>query len=200
MQNQPNERAFSSFRLNARDPKPRRRGLTEIRSSYYSVVGKHYLADLLELMGEYVDGVKFAGGAFALMPRERVRELNDITHRAGAYVSTGGWIEHVLVQEGPSGVNRYLGEAKELGFDVIELSTGFITLPLDDLIALIHDVIAAGLRPKPELGIQIWCGRRHSYCRAGIRRHARCGLAGCPSPPLPRRGGRTADDRIRRDY
>jgi phosphosulfolactate synthase (CoM biosynthesis protein A) len=92
------------------------------------------------------------------MPRERVRELNDIVHEAGGYVSTGGWIEHVLARGGAAQVKRYLGEARELGFDVLEVSTGFISLPSDDLIALIKDVAAAGLKPKPELGIQFGAG------------------------------------------
>jgi len=152
------DRAFASIRLNRRDSKPRRRGLTEIRGPYYTVVGVRYLTDLFETMGDYVDGVKYAGGAFALMPRERVRELNDLVHRFDAYVSTGGWIEYVLMHEGPAGVDRYLGEAQALGFDVVELSTGFISLPPDDLLALIGAVKAAGLKAKPELGIQFGAG------------------------------------------
>ena len=152
------ERAFSFLPINRREAKPRNRGLTEIRGPYYSVVGTRYLSDLLETMGEYVDGVKFAGGSFALMPRQRVKELNDLAHKYQAYVSTGGWIEHVLARGGAEDVSRYIGEAQALGFDLIELSTGFISLPLPDLIALIKAVKAAGLKAKPELGIQFGAG------------------------------------------
>jgi phosphosulfolactate synthase (CoM biosynthesis protein A) len=153
-----NERAFSSIRLNPRDAKPRSRGLTEIRGPYYTPMGPRYLADLLETMGAYVDGLKYAGGSFALMPRDRVRELNELAHKAAAYVSTGGWIEHVLAQDGAAGVRRYLGEAQALGFDVVEISSGFITMPPDDFVALVKSVIAAGLKAKPELGIQFGAG------------------------------------------
>ena len=151
-------RAFSFIPINAPEAKPRHHGLTEIRGTYYSVVGKTYLADLLAMLGEHVDGVKFAGGAFALMPPSAVRDFNDVAHSAGAYVSTGGWAEHILAHGRPGDFRRYLGEAQELGFDVIELSTGFISLPADDLLALIKDVISAGLRAKPELGIQFGAG------------------------------------------
>jgi phosphosulfolactate synthase (CoM biosynthesis protein A) len=109
-------------------------------------------------MGEYVDGVKYAGGSFALMPRRRVQELNHLVHQYEAYVSTGGWIEHVLAHGGPDDVARYIGEAQALGFDLIEISTGFISLPTDDLIALVKAVKAAGLKAKPELGIQFGAG------------------------------------------
>jgi phosphosulfolactate synthase (CoM biosynthesis protein A) len=150
--------AFPFIRRNQRAAKPRQRGLTEIRGPYYAVMGTRYLSDILETVGEYVDGVKYAGGSFALMPRARVREINDLAHRHNAYISTGGFIEHVLAHEGAGAVRRYLGECHELGFDVVELSTGFITLPPDDLIALVKTVAGAGLKPKPELGIQFGAG------------------------------------------
>ena len=86
------DRAFDFIPLNVRPAKPRTRGLTEIRGSYYSVVGPRYLEDLLEMMHPYVDGLKFAGGSFALMPAAAVRRLIEIAHRYDVYVSTGGWI------------------------------------------------------------------------------------------------------------
>ena len=39
-------------------------------------------------MGYHVDGVKFAGGSFSLLPEDRLRELIDICHANNAYVST----------------------------------------------------------------------------------------------------------------
>jgi phosphosulfolactate synthase (CoM biosynthesis protein A) len=151
-------RAFSQLQINPREVKPRKRGITEIRGPYYAVMGSRYLTDLLETMGDYVDGIKYAGGSFALMPRSRVAELNNLAHKYSAYVSSGGWIEHVLARDGADGVKRYLAEAQALGFDVIELSTGFISLPPDDLVALVRTVIKAGLKARPELGIQFGAG------------------------------------------
>ena len=151
------DRAFSFIPLNPRPEKPRSRGLTEIRGPYYAAVGPNYLRDVLGTMGAYVDGFKYAGGAFALMPPERVREMNDLCHEHDVYVSTGGWIEHVLTH-GPEAVDAYVEECKRLGFDVIELSTGFISLPTDDLLRLVEKVVEAGLKAKPELGIQFGAG------------------------------------------
>jgi phosphosulfolactate synthase (CoM biosynthesis protein A) len=91
------------------------------------------------------------------MPRTAVRQINELVHQHGAYVSTGGWIEHVL-KLGPALVARYIDEARDLGFDVVELSMGFISLPTDDLLRLIERVSKAGLKPKPELGIQFGAG------------------------------------------
>jgi phosphosulfolactate synthase (CoM biosynthesis protein A) len=151
------ERAFAFLRINERPPKPRTRGVTEIRGPYYTPVGKRYLEDVLETMGAYVDALKFAGGSFSLMPRRIVRELIELCHAHAVLVSTGGFIEYVLTQ-GPAAVDRYLGECSELGFDIVELSSGFITIPTDDWLRLVEKVQRAGLKAKPEVGIQFGAG------------------------------------------
>jgi phosphosulfolactate synthase (CoM biosynthesis protein A) len=153
----PNERAFRFLHLNERSPKPRRVGITEIRGPYYMPVGPRYLHDVLDTMGAYVDALKFAGGAFALMPRQAVSNLIEICHAHQVLVSTGGFIEYVLGQ-GAAAVDRYLREARDLGFDVIELSSGFITIPTGDLLRLVEKVKRLGLIAKPEIGIQFGAG------------------------------------------
>lgn len=150
-------RAFPKLRINPRDPKPRTRGITEIRGPYYSVMGPHYLSDVLDTMGTYVDSLKFAGGAFTLMPVKAVRDLTSLCHRHDVLVSTGGFIEHVLTQ-GPEAVAYYIEQCRELGFDIIEISSGFITFPTDDWLRLVEKVQAAGLKAKPEIGIQFGAG------------------------------------------
>ncbi len=151
------ERPFSFLRMNERPAKPRERGITEIRGPYYSVVGKRYLEDVLETMGEYVDSIKFAGGSFSLMSRGVLTEFIETAHRHDVLVSTGGFIEYVLTQ-GADAVDRYIRECRDLGFDILEISAGFITLPADDWLRLVERVRAAGMKPKPEVGIQFGAG------------------------------------------
>ena len=93
-----NERAFPFLKVNPREGKPRSRGITEIRGPYYTPMGRRYLEDVLETMGAYVDSLKFAGGSFSLMPRQRLIELIDLCHKYDVKVSTGGFIEYVLTQ------------------------------------------------------------------------------------------------------
>jgi len=140
-----------------RPAKPRERGITEIRAPYYDTFGTRHLQDVFDVAGQWVDGIKWAGGSFALVPPEQVRAFSDIAHAHEAYVSSGGWIETVL-RYGDDAVDQYLREAKEMGFDVIEISTGFIMLPTSGLQRLVEKVVAAGLQAKPELGIQIGSG------------------------------------------
>src|SRR5437868_6162797 len=150
-------RSFPFLQVNEREGKPRKRGLTEIRGPYYSVVGRRYLEDLFEMMGAYVDSLKFAGGSFALMPEQAVREIVDVCHKHDVLVSTGGFIERVLVQGGEA-VRQYIDECKRLGFDIIEISAGFVSIPTDDWLRLIELVRKSALKAKPEVGIQFGAG------------------------------------------
>ena len=143
--------------LNSRPPKPRNKGITEIRGPYYTPMGKRYLQDLLETAGQWIDSLKFGGGSFAIIPRAAMKELIDLCHDHNVTISTGGFIERVLTQ-GPQAVDQYIAACKNLGFDTIEISSGFITIPTDSILRLIEKVQAAGMKPKPEIGIQFGAG------------------------------------------
>lgn len=151
------ERAFSFMPLNSHEGKPRRHGVTEIRGPYYTPMGKRYLEDVLETMGAHIDILKFAGGSFSLMPRKAVRELIDLCHRFDVKVDTGGFIEHVLTL-GNGAVRQYIEECKKLEFDIVEISSGFISVPADDLLRLTEKVRKTGLKPKVEVGVQFGAG------------------------------------------
>jgi phosphosulfolactate synthase (CoM biosynthesis protein A) len=151
------ETAFPFITMNKREEKPRIHGLTEIRGPYYTVMGKRYLEDVLETMGRYVDSLKFAGGSFTLMPTDSLKEIINLAHEHDVLVSTGGFIERVLTY-GPEAVNKYIDTCKEVGFDIIEISSGFIRIPVDDWVRLVEKVTNAGLKAKPEVGVQFGAG------------------------------------------
>jgi phosphosulfolactate synthase (CoM biosynthesis protein A) len=154
-----NDSGFGFIRHNSRTRKPRTTGVTEIRGPYYSSYGKRHLQDILETMGYHVDGLKFAGGSFSLMPETALKEMIELAHEHDVYVSTGGWMEHVLTQSNVgSAVDKYLQKCKNIGFDVIEISAGFLSLPNDDWLRLVDKVHSRGLKAKPELGIQFGAG------------------------------------------
>jgi len=78
------------------------------------------------------------------MPRQSLAGIVDLCHAHDVKVSTGGFIEYVLAQ-GEDAVDRYLRECREVGFDIVEISTGFITVPVDDVVRLTERVRGAGL-------------------------------------------------------
>ncbi len=138
--------------------KPRKSGKIEVRVPYYaSVATVTYIKDVLEAWSEYFDGFKFACGTFRLLDKSMVKKIIGLCHDHDVYVSTGGWVERVLV-DGKKAVDRYFDECKEVGFDVIEISSGFARMTLEDKVAMIKRVKEIGLTPKPEITMMYGAG------------------------------------------
>ena len=152
------DRPFEFLHVNERESKPRSTGITEIRGPYYDPMGPRELRDILETMGHYVDIYKFSGGSFALMPENAVTELIDICHEYDVKVSTGGYVENVLARDNDS-VERYFAEAERVGFDIVELSSGFLAIGADDMVRMTEVVDSDyDLEPKPEINVQFGAG------------------------------------------
>ncbi len=152
------ERTFEFLHLNEREEKPRSTGITEIRGPYYDPMGPRELRDIMETMGQYVDIYKFSGGSFALMPEEAVTELIEVCHEYDVKVSTGGYIENVLIRDNDK-VMQYVDEAERLGFDIVELSSGFLAIGIDDMVRLTEAITDSyEIAPKPEINVQFGAG------------------------------------------
>lgn len=155
------QRSFTFVDINELPPKPRSTGLTEIRGPYYEAFTTDELRGLLKTWGHYIDGFKFAGGIQSLLQPSEVKAFTDIAHEHQVYVNTGGFIERVVIQD-PKLVDSYLRETKELGFDVVEVSSGMFDRPqdfsLDDQIKVVKKIQQLGLKPKPEITIMSGVG------------------------------------------
>ena len=57
-----------------------------------------------------------------------------------------------------SGTWQRCRRVRETGFDIVEVSDGFISVPLDDLVAIVAKVHELGMKAKPEIGIQFGAG------------------------------------------
>jgi len=152
------DRAFDFLSLNDRPEKPRSKGITEIRGPYYDPMGPRELRDLLETMGRYVDIYKWSGGSFALYPEDTVREIIDICHEHDVKVNTGGFVENVLIRDNDR-VEDYVDECARLGFDIVEVSSGFLAMDVDDKVAITEMIgDKDGVVPKPEINVQFGAG------------------------------------------
>ncbi|XP_052157885.1 protein HEAT-STRESS-ASSOCIATED 32 [Oryza glaberrima] len=137
-----------------RPEKPRRYGVTEMRSPFYAFRPAHHaLQEILDSLGPFVDGLKFTGGSHSLMGKELVREITDLAHKHDIYVSTGDWAEHLL-RQGPSFFKQYVEECKALGFDTIELNAGSLKLPEEALLRLVRLIKTSGLQAKPLFSVK----------------------------------------------
>ncbi len=150
------ELAFSDvFPIAELPPKPRTVGVTEIRARG---LGSNHLHDLVEVWGDYIDSIKWPSASQRLVRREVLRTQHAFLRAHRIEVSTGGMIERVL-PHGETAVRAYLEECRELGFTIVEVSSGNITLPLDHKLNLIRAVTALGLKAKPEVAMPK--GERH---------------------------------------
>src|SRR5437870_10516023 len=89
-----------------------------------------------------------------LLPRETTRKIISLCHDNGVYVSTGGFVERVVV-EGSDIVDKYLEECKALEFDMVEVSSGFAPMKLEDKVAIVRRVQKLGMKAKPEVSMMI---------------------------------------------
>lgn len=149
--------AFGFVKIDTPPDRPRNAGIIEFRGPYYNSVSYGFLKDLLDDWSFYVDGFKFAGGSMRLLPRARVRQIIAACHEHGLYVSTGGFVERVIVQ-GSEAVDQYIEECRQLGFDVVEVSSGLAPISLEDKLKIMSQVKKLGMKPKPEVTMMIGAG------------------------------------------
>ena len=113
-------------------------------------------------------------GTFSRIPSKRTSGLD---RDLGRYVSTGGSEYRVIAASAGDKdvISKYLTICKDIGrgfyspssteflifclkilisFNVLELSSGFLSIPTDDWASLIQLTAAHRLEPKPEVGIQ----------------------------------------------
>ena len=142
------ERAFEYIPIMPRSAKPRDRGITQVRD--IKGRGMAEMEDIVQTAGEFIDVYKMACATQRLLPKEIVKKKIDLCHRNGIEVSTGGYLERVLLA-GPDIVKRFLKDSKEMGFDIIEISSGLVYMPLEDKMNLIKYTKDLGLKPHPEI-------------------------------------------------
>jgi phosphosulfolactate synthase (CoM biosynthesis protein A) len=149
--------ALPFLRLNNRQDKPRTRGITEIRGPYYSMLGPRQLEDILDLAGPYIDWFKIPAPSLALLSPQCMRSFIEISHRHEVEVTAGGLIEFVVTR-GSKAVDSYFDAIGDYGFDVIEISAGFLSMSNADFLRLVTRAKRTGLKVKAEVGIQFGAG------------------------------------------
>jgi len=85
------------------------------------------------------------------------KKITSLCKKHGIYVSTGGFIERVIIQ-GSSAVDKYLRESKRLGFNVVEISSGFADISMKNQVEIIKKVRNLGMKAKPEISFMKGAG------------------------------------------
>ena len=144
--------AFSNVPLDPRRSleKPRKSGLTMVTDYQTTLEG---LRGLLELGSTYFDIFKVATGTSRLFPREHLIAKLALLREFQVRPFLGGQMqEYVLHTMGVDAMEAHLKEAKDVGFDMVEISDNIVDLgegTRDRLIKMVQD---AGLAPVGEIG------------------------------------------------
>lgn len=125
--------------------RPRPNGITHVLDR---LQGLH--PDELGYLAPYFDVAKLGWGLPLLLAREKVRARVRMYHDVGIDVSTGGTLLEYAVAH--DRVPQMMDEARELGFDVIEVSSGIIELSFDQIERLAEQVRRRGLEFFVEVG------------------------------------------------
>lgn len=127
--------------------RPRRRGLTMILDRCQGLAA---MADLLEMVGAYVDHVKFSFGTSVLLSEAFIRRKNELIRSYGIEVYPGGTLAEAMLLEGV--FPQYLERARALGFSAVEISDGTVTMSQQVRSDAIKRARDAGLKVISEVG------------------------------------------------
>jgi len=131
--------------------KPREYGLTVVIDIG---LGNQQAKDLCRLTGDYIDVVKIGFGTSKLYDKNVLKDKIRILNRYGIDVMTGGTLfEIAFIQDA---VPAFLEEAGCLGFSIIEISDGTISLSAENRIQSIRNVRRCGFKVISEVGKKKW--------------------------------------------
>jgi phosphosulfolactate synthase len=104
----------------------------------------------LSEIAQYVDTVKIGWGLPILVDEKWLDHRIKFYHSLGVTVSTGGTLLEIAAARGKS--STMIDRAKEIGFDIIEISEGVISLSTTQKRNLVEAVKSAGLECRIEVG------------------------------------------------
>lgn len=130
-----------------RQEKPRNFGITVMLDKG---IGAETVKDLMEIGSEYVDFVKFGWCTATLCDRDLIKEKIEIYNSYDVKVMPGGTLFEVAYLKNK--LDKYFEEAKDLGFEFIEISDGSINLSLDERSEIIENAIDEGFKVISEIG------------------------------------------------
>lgn len=146
------ETAFDFVPLDKRrsQDKPRSSGITMVSDYQLGLAG---LADLIEVAGHYIDMYKIATGTARLFPKEHLTAKTALLKAHGIRPFLGGQFqEYVIHTMGIEALPRHFAEARDVGFDIIEVSDNMVPLGQGTRQRMFEMIRDHGLVPVGEIG------------------------------------------------
>jgi len=120
------------FLLPSRGKKPRNNGLTMVLDKG---LGYDTSKSLMEISGEYVDLLKFGWGTIIIHNKKIIQKKVEMYKSFDIIPYTGGTLFEIAYTNGK--VKEFLEEAKNIGFEAIEISDGSVEIPEEEKLEFI---------------------------------------------------------------
>jgi phosphosulfolactate synthase len=130
-----------------RAAKPRRFGLNIVIDKN---LGARSLADLLETAGDAIDHIKLAFGTTIALGERAVRDKIQMIRSSQIEVYPGGTLLEAAVIQGV--LPEFLHRARDLGFTMVEVSDGTITMTPEQRANVIRCALDMGFKVISEVG------------------------------------------------
>lgn len=137
---------FPFLNLPERDIKKRKQGITMVLDKGLSCANAESLMDA----NEWIDVVKLGWGTSLIFPEKSLRRKIRIFRENGIDVSNGGTLLEFAYKQGK--IDKFLDEAKKIGFTIIEVSTGKINIPYKEKTKIIEEALKQGFEVYSEIG------------------------------------------------
>lgn len=142
--------AFSFLDQPSRAARPRDLGVTMVLDKNLSATK---LAELIEISGQWFDLVKLGWGTSACFDRAIIAKKCQLLLNAGIDVCPGGTLFELSFLQGK--FSEMLIEARELGFNCIEVSNGNVPISSREKLACIREASQQGFKVVSEVGSKI---------------------------------------------
>ena len=135
------------FLLPERNEKPRNNGVTMVLDKG---LGYNTAKDLMEISGEYVDFLKFGWGTIIIHNKEIIQKKVKMYKSFDIIPYTGGTLFEIAYSNGK--VEEFFKEAKDIGFEAIEISDGSTDIPKEEKLEFIRKAKEEGFYVLSEVG------------------------------------------------
>ncbi len=133
--------------IQGRLSKPRERGITMVLDKGLGIAAT---ADVLNSAAKHIDFWKLSFGTSVFYPQEVLHQKTDLIRDSGIDVYPGGTLLEVAVLQGR--LERFLTDARNVGFTFIEVSDGTIEMSKAQRADTIAQALDAGFRVVTEVG------------------------------------------------
>jgi len=127
--------------------KPREEGITMVIDTG---LGIREAQDIAEIAGDYIDYIKLGFGTSRVVNEELLKKKISIYREHNIDVYPGGTLLEIAIAQGV--LEKFLDEAKKLGFSAIEVSDGTITISDEQRAEAIRKARERGFKVIAEVG------------------------------------------------